>query len=318
VSWSRLLRLVVAVGLTALVLYKSHPADVIRAGASADLRWIGLAVALVLVDRTLMAYRWLVLLCVLTPGTRPSFGSILRVFFVSTFVGTFLPSVGGDLYRAYSLARLQVSGLESAASVLMDRMLGVLSILLMGVAALFVARDLPVGRGIFITLGVAAGACAVAALLVFSDRVDAIAQSFVIRLPWSRAQLLAAGLLDAMRRYSRFHGELINVLALSIAVQALRVLQAYCLGRALGITHPATVYFVLIPIALLIMLLPITVNGLGTGQLAFVALFGDVGVPYAHAFALSILFIALGVVGNLPGGILYAAEPTPARGSRVT
>jgi hypothetical protein len=200
----------------------------------------------------------------------------------------------------------------------MDRMLGVLSILLMGVAALFVARDLPVGRGIFITLGVAAGACAVAALLVFSDRVDAIAQSFVIRLPWSRAQLLAAGLLDAMRRYSRFHGELINVLALSIAVQALRVLQAYCLGRALGITHPATVYFVLIPIALLIMLLPITVNGLGTGQLAFVALFGDVGVPYAQAFALSILFIALGVVGNLPGGILYAAEPTPARGSRVT
>jgi uncharacterized protein (TIRG00374 family) len=306
VSWFRLLRLVVAVGLTALVLYKSHPADVLHVGANADLRWIGLAVALVLVDRTLMAYRWLVLLCVLTPGTRPSFTSILRVFFVSTFVGTFLPSVGGDLYRAYSLARLQVSGLESAASVLMDRMLGVLSILLMGVAALFVARDLPVGRGIFITLGVAAGACAVAALLVFSDRVDAIAQSLVTRLPWSRAQRLAAGLLDAMRRYSRFHGELLNVVLFSVAVQVIRVLQAYCLGRALGIDSPLAVYFVLIPIVLLIMLVPVTINGLGTSQAAFRWLFVEAGVAPSRAVALSILFVALGIVGNLPGGLLYA------------
>jgi uncharacterized protein (TIRG00374 family) len=309
---------VVAVGLTAFVLYKSHPIDVVRAGASADLRWIGLAIALVLADRTLMAYRWLVLLCVLTPGTRPSFGAVVRVFFVSTFVGTFLPSVGGDLYRAYSLARLRVSGLESAASVLMDRVLGVLSILIMGVGALFVAHDLPLGRGVFITLGLAAAGCAVAAILVFSDRVEAIAQSQVSRLPSSRAQRLAAGLLDAMRRYSRFHGELVNVLGVSIVVQALRILQAYCLGRALGIAAPPTVYFVLIPIALLIMLLPITVNGLGTGQAAFVALFGQIGVPSAQAFALSILFIALGVVGNLPGGVLYAVEPARASGSRTT
>ena len=34
----------------------------------------------------------------------------MRIFFVSTFVGTFLPaSVGGDAVRAYSLARLNVA-----------------------------------------------------------------------------------------------------------------------------------------------------------------------------------------------------------------
>ena len=64
-------------------------------------------------------------------------------------------------------------------------------------------------------------------------------------------------------------------------------------------------YFILIPIVLLIMLLPVTVSGLGTSQGAFVWLFGAIGVPVAAAVALSILFVTLGIVGNLPGGLLY-------------
>ena len=56
----------------------------------------------------------------------------------------------------------------------------------------------------------------------------------------------------------------------------------------------------------LVLLLPITINGLGTCQAAFVWSFGTVGVGAADAFALSVLFLALGIVGNLPGGVLYA------------
>ena len=54
------------------------------------------------------------------------------------------------------------------------------------------------------------------------------------------------------------------------------------------------------------MLLPVTFNGIGTSQIAFVSFFARVGVSPGPAFALSVLFVALGVVGNLPGGILYA------------
>jgi hypothetical protein len=59
---------------------------------------------------------------------------------------------------------------------------------------------------------------------------------------------------------------------------------------------------------LLVMLLPITVSGLGTSQAAFSFLFGQVGVPAPSAVALSILFVALGIIGNLPGSLLYAFE----------
>jgi uncharacterized protein (TIRG00374 family) len=302
---SRLFRLSVAVALTAYILWKAHPGEVLRTAAGADWTWIAAALTLLFVDRTLMAYRWAVLLCALTPGSRPPLAAITRIFFISTFVGTFLPSVGGDLYRAYSLARLNVSGVEAAASVLMDRVLGVLSIVMLGVAALSLSPHIAENRWVPLALLTAAGACAVVAAAVFSERVASRGQSVAARLPSGRARRLSAGIIDAVRRYARHHGELARVLAMSLAVQTVRVIQAWCLGRALGLEVPILLYFVFVPIVLLIMLLPITVNGLGTSQAAFVWLFEPAGVSAAEAFALSVLFVALGVVGNLPGGILY-------------
>src|SRR5439155_19168650 len=60
-----------------------------------------------------------------------------------TFVGTFLPaSIGSDAVRAYRISREGVSGADAVASVFMDRMLGVASLLVMGAAGVILARDL--------------------------------------------------------------------------------------------------------------------------------------------------------------------------------
>jgi uncharacterized protein (TIRG00374 family) len=313
VSLSRIFRIIVAVALTAYILWKVHPGDVLRVTAGADWRWIAGAIALLFVDRTLMAYRWMVLLRALTPGSRPPFKGVIRIFFVSTFVGTFLPSVGGDLYRAYSLSRLQVSGVESAASVLMDRVLGVMSIVIVGVGALLLAPAMARNIWMLLTLGLASFVCLVAGVAVFSERAASSGQNMVARLPNARTRRIGAGLIDAVRRYSRHHAELMNVLGMSVGVQVIRVIQAWCLGRALGIEAGLVMYFIFIPIVLLIMLLPITVSGLGTSQGAFGWLFGSIGVPAAAAVALSILFVALGVLGNLPGGVLYILGNREAR-----
>ena len=83
---------------------------------------------------------------------------------------------------------------------------------------------------------------------------------------------MTAALTEAVRRYSRHHGELTRVLAMSVAVQAIRVVQAWCLGEALGLQLPLLTYFAVIPVILLIMQVPVTINGLGTTQVAFVSL----------------------------------------------
>jgi len=316
---SRILRLLVAVGLTAAVLYNAHPGEVVRAAAHADLTWIGVAIGLVLLDRSLMALRWIDLLSALTPGSRPPFAVVLRIFFVSSFVSNFVPSVAADMYRAYALARHDVHLAESTASVLMDRVLGVLSMALVGAVALPFAASVVDARGLLVGLGLAFAGSLFAALVVFSESAAGLVQRAGQLVPIGAVRRITASLTDAVRRYARHHRELLRVLVMSILVQVARILQAWCLGRALGIDLPLPTYFAFMPVIMLVMQIPITVNGFGTTQIAFERLFVPAGVAAAPTFALSILFLALGIVGSLPGGVLYALFPErrAAEGSRA-
>jgi glycosyltransferase 2 family protein len=313
---SRAFRIIVAVALTIYVIVRADPAAILRAAASAHVGWIVAAVLLVLADRAINAFRWLVLLRAVAAGTRPPLAAILRIFFVSSFVGNFLPGIGGDVYRAWQLAQLGVRSSEAAASVLMDRVAGVVSMVALAAAALWLLprADLP---GLVPALAVVSALCAIAAAGIFSANAAAVAVAVADRLPSNRARRVARSLVEAIRRYADHHSALLTVVLLSLGVQALRVVQAYFLGRSLEIDQPVIVYFAFVPVVTLAMQLPITVAGLGVSQYAFERLFGSVGVPSSQSVALSILFIALGTIGNLPGGLLYltgdgAGRPSPS------
>jgi uncharacterized protein (TIRG00374 family) len=301
-------RVLLAVVLTGYLLWISDPARVGEAVAGAAWLPITAAVLLVLVDRALMAYRWFALLYALEAGRRPPLRAVVRIFFVSTFVGTFLPgSIGGDAVRAYTLAKLDVPAGDAVASVFMDRMLGVASILLMAIFGLTLARDLAGNRSIAAALLMTGAACGVTLLLIYSSGSARVVAGLISRLPGAAARP-GQKVLDSIRSYAAHHKALTLVLGCSVAVQVLRILQAYLLGQALAIQAPLAAYFAFVPLILLVMLLPITVNGIGTSQAAFVWFFARTGVDAAPAFALSVLFVALGIVGNLPGAVLYAKK----------
>jgi len=305
-SAGALLRVAVAAGLTTYVLLRSNPGEAASALAGASPRHLAAAVALVLADRSLMAFRWLVLLRPLA-AARPPFADVLRVFFVSTFVGTFLPaSVGGDAVRAYALSRYGVALASSVASVVLDRMFGIVSVLLIGGAAAAAAPPSIPPWLPRVTMGIAVVTCTGVAVALFSRTAERLARGSFERVPWAAGRRAGLRLLEAFHGYRSHTRSLVTVLASSLGVQGLRIAQAWLLGLALGIPLGPVLYLVYIPIILLIMQVPVTINGIGTSQWAFVALFGESGVAAADAFALSVLFVALGVVGNLPGGLLYA------------
>jgi glycosyltransferase 2 family protein len=307
-------RILLAVGLTAAIVLRSHPGEIGDSLAGAAWSWVAAALVLVALDRSLMAYRWVALLAPLDAGRRPPFASILRIFFVSTFVGTFLPAgVGGDAVRTVSLARAGVRAAQSLASVLMDRLLGVLGMLLTALAGLALAPAFLSNRAVDWSIALTTAGCAAALALVFSTRVDDAVRRWVVHRSPSRLRAAAEALLDALQAYRGRHGMLAGVLVMSAGVQVLRVCQAWMLGRALHIDTALVSYVAPVPLIVLIMQMPITISGLGTGNVAFVWFFGRLGVPAAQAVALSVLFVALGPVGNLPGGLIYALGPRKAK-----
>ena len=302
-----LARLAVATGLTALILWKIDARAAGAVLAAADWRWVAAAIALAVVDRALNAYRWLVLLRPVAAGASLRLAGILRVFFVSTFVGTFLPgSVGGDAVRAVALSRQGVAMADSVASVLVDRVFGTLSILLVGAGTVWFAPPSAFVWLAPVTVALAVVAAAGVLFGLFDDRAERLATGLLGRLTRGKLHKAGTNLLRSLRRYAHSPGALWNVLVSSIAVQGLRIVQAWMLGLSLGLDPGFTTYLVYIPVILVVMMLPISVSGIGTSQAAFVWLFAA-SVSEEGAFALSVLFVALGAVGNLPGGILYAA-----------
>ena len=307
--WGAILRLTVAVALVVYFFAKSDPRAVIQAFSQLAAAPLLIVIVLVIADRALMAYRWFVLLRPLERERLPLFGVILETFFVSTFLGTFLPgSIGGDAVRAYSLSTYGVPIGDSIASVFVDRMLGILSLLLMALLSVSLARDLVSDLAVLAGLAAASAACLVAGMLVFSDRTETAFEGLLARVPRESIRRVPAQFLSSIRRYAHHRSALVVVLAASIAVQILRIVQAYYLGIALGLAPALSIYFAFVPLILLVMLLPVTVNGIGTSQAAFVWLFARVGTPPHEAFALSVLFVALQIVGNIPGAVFVITK----------
>jgi hypothetical protein len=187
----------------------------------------------------------------------------------------------------------------------MDRVLGTLAIFLVGAAGLLAAPRLVAPQLLVVAVGLAVAVTAGTALVLYSRTVLGWAHAIVDRLPGARVPRVARSLVTAVQNYSRFPGPLAQVLLLSMLVQIVRVGQTVALGRGLGIAAGAGVYFAYVPAIMLLMLLPAGVAGLGPSQVGFVWFFSQAGIPEAQSLALSFLFAALAVIGNLPGGILF-------------
>src|SRR5690606_19797069 len=220
-------RIVLAIGLFALLLWYSDPREVARSLAGVDWRWLLAAAALVLIDRTLMAWRWIALLAPVQHGTRPPMWTLLRIFFITTFVGTFIPSVGGDAIRAWRLARAGVSSHESVASVFMDRLLGVIAILIAAAAGLAMAPELLGEQAVWIGLVITLAGCVAGAALSFSSALGRLLADQVRRIAGeSRIQRGVERRVNALRAYRDYARLLVFVIGGSLAVQIIRILQA--------------------------------------------------------------------------------------------
>jgi len=125
-----ILRLAITAVILALLARGIDFGESARAIATIDLRYLALVLGLVAIDRSVMIWRWILLLR--SSAINISSGGAARLFLISSFVGSFLPAgVGADAARAYGLSRETTSGSEALASVAVDRILGVFSIVVM-------------------------------------------------------------------------------------------------------------------------------------------------------------------------------------------
>ena len=242
-------------------------------------------------------------------------GRIVRTSFVSYAAAQVLPtSLGGDASRIYETARRH-PGLRGpvAGTVLLERALGGSATLLLAAAgfALAVGRY-SVGGYIWVELAFVVLSAA-GAFVLFSTRLHPILHRLRPLLQRLRVESLLRDVYLALHAYRTRLRLLGGVFALTIVVQAVRVLAIWAAGKAVGVELSPRPYYVMGPLLFLEMLVPFTIKGNAVRESFFVSFLGTLGISADRAFAAGFLFFVVTVAVALPGAAIVAWEGVRAR-----
>jgi glycosyltransferase 2 family protein len=293
---------------TAYILWKIDLGETGHELASAGLGWWALSLAIMVASVWPMAWRWQRLLA--ARGVHESLSRLVRTYFVGYAAGQVLPtSLGGDASRIYETVRRHPGATGAAAgTVLLERALGgVATLVLAAVGFALAIGRYDVGAYIWVELAFVVGAV-LAGVVLFSTRLHPLLQR---TRPLLRALRVERPLREVYLGLHAFRGEvplLLAMFALTLVVQAVRVLAIWCAGKAVGVDLSPRPYYVMGPLLFLVMLVPFTVNGLAVRESFFVSFLGELGVDPDRAFSTGFLFFLVTVALALPGVAIVLRE----------
>jgi uncharacterized protein (TIRG00374 family) len=293
---------------TAYIVWKIDVRQTVHILADAHIGWVLGACAIMALSVWPLAWRWQRLLA--ARGVHERLGWLVRTSFVAYAAGQVLPtSLGGDATRIYETSRKHSgAGAAVAATVLLERGLGAVATLVLAVVGFALALgNYSVGGYLWLELALAAGAV-VAGIALFSTRLHPFLHWIRPLLRALRVERPLRAVYLAAHSYRRDARLLVWMFALTLVVQAVRVLAIWCAGRAVGVDLSPRPYYVMGPLLFLVMLIPFTINGLAVRESFFVSFLGKLGVPPDPAFATGFLFFVVTIVVSLPGAAIVAWE----------
>lgn len=281
IAVSSLARLVVGIAL--LVYLAASGAIEWAALAGLLATWEVSLAALLLLLLVVALVSWRLCLLLRARGLVLPLSASIRLTLIGAFFSAFLPgSNGGDVARIYLASRPHAGRVsEIATIVLLDRAVGLLSLLLLPVLIVLAfgssLEDVPgIGR-LIASAGLTSLALASGLALAANPR--GVLRRAVTRL--LRALRLdeshASGFFDTLYGYRRQPTLLLRCFLLSLVIQVGVVAAILLLAVATDPSATSWRLALVVPLGLLVNALPLTPGGLGVGEAAFEVLFRALG-----------------------------------------
>jgi len=295
-----ILKVVVSTGLLALVISQADLGAVWDQVAEANAVGLALGLLVVQVGVMLRAWRWMALMRGL--GDVAPYTTLVYLYYVGAFFNTFLPTgFGGDAIRIYELSQ-KGSTASAISTVLAERALGLLVQFAVALIVLPFAWPLVPPEIAALLLAIIVLAFAATALFMSHRVMDWV----IAHVPLAKPVL---GHPKVAALYASFHcyspRSLAQAAGISFIFSLTLILSQLLLARAIGIGLGIAYFAVFVPILSTLLLVPITIGGLGVREGGYVLLFGQAGVPQDQALALSLLTYATALVSGVIGGLLY-------------
>jgi uncharacterized protein (TIRG00374 family) len=278
-----------------------------------------LALGVFTVTQILIGLRWWLLMR--AQRIYVGFWAVVRLHFLGLFYNNFMPgSVGGDFLKAWYVTKHTERKLQGALSVFVDRLIGLLSMLIMALFSyLLLMRDEAIDlssqpRNSFF---VSVSAYKWALLSIFLGTVALISALSLNktgrRIMAKLWTLISSQGLKAFKKaresvllYCRNPLTILAAFALTILIQSTVIISLWFLGQNLKIAAGARYYFVIFPLTWVAAALPVSIAGMGILEVGLRELFtrfAHAGVEQAVALALCQRFIWM--LASLPGAAIH-------------
>lgn len=304
-EWLLVVKVAISTILLAWIISRTSIAEIFAAAWSTSLPLLLTAYALTFIGIVLSVSRWRLLLR--AQGAVLPRRWLLQSYLVATFFNNFLPStVGGDASRAYDCYRITGGSRRAMSSVVVDRLLGLLALVMLALGSLHFARPLTEQLPflpVWLSLAVVGLAGVVGAIFFgLPSRRPASARALMPR-PLQRGIALITGAFDLYRGQWRI---LIMAFALSFVLQFNVIACFMLIAQAMGLQVPALDFCLIVPLVSFVVMLPISINGIGLRENTLAMMLGYYGVAAAEAVALAWLVYLGSTIWALAGGIIYA------------
>ena len=294
---------VVAIWLVLRSVDVGQTIDILRA---ADLGWIVLVAAFVVIDLLMRALRWQRLVA---PIGHVGYLPMLAYLLIGYLANNVLPARLGELVRSHYLGdREGLSRTTTLGTVVVERVVDFVVVVAIAAAAILVlsVRGI-VANAVLVGVALAALLAAAIAIGIAAHRLPGAERIAVIAGRWPRLMDLAGKLRGglAVAGRPRTLGE---ALILSLLAWGATVLAFAAAGQAVGIELTIGQASLLAAGVALVTAIPAGPANLGTFELAAVEIAKAVGVPPHEAFAIALLVHATILVLTSVGGLVALAR----------
>ena len=320
-----LIRIAVGVGVLAFLFVNAEPTKLWETLRTARVPFLLAALGAILIGLIISALRWKAYLDALEIPLKH--GTLFRLYFVGTFFNAFLPTgIGGDAYKAVRLGKDEEGSLAPAfASVFLDRFAGVVGMAAIGLissASLLASGERDARDGyvvpliaLLLSLGIMSAA---AVLLVGGERL--LGKGRLIKHEGIGGRVRRA--MRSIHAAARHPDAAARGYLFGVVFQALVFTYHVMIGRALNITGvPLLAFASIVVVSSLATMIPLSINGLGFREGAYIWALGRYGVGHDQALAYALLVLAMLLLSSLVGGIIYVLlggeVHRPGHGSRT-
>ena len=293
------------------LISKTDPGTIAELLAGANPAGMIIGLALILLASVIASWRWRII--ILAGAHEVPFAAVWSHILVGIFFNQVLPSsIGGDAVRIWRAHRSGLPLSLAASSVIIERATGGAGLLLLVALSLFLIPVIDIDPAFAIPL--------LGLLVAGSAGLWAIALLDKIPLPgilrhWSWISAIA----DLSRNFRSLVLQPRMALALILSAAALQVIVAlsvYAISISLHISAGWFEHLILVPPALLMMMLPVSIAGWGVREAALVYSFGFIGVSATDALAISVSFGALSILSGLPGSLIWLLSSKREQGEK--